>query len=497
MKKYLNVFLIICILSILLFVSHAVDYNERFCSMASSSGTHNGLDNTGFALTDCTWTAGTKTLTKTGAFASYTYAAGHYTYISSATAGTVGLYTVASRTSDNTIVLGTLIQGAGVASDQTDVATGTGPWTLAEAIAGAAAGDRVNCYGNYSAGAALAFSNANGTAALPIKYRGFVTTIGDLDSTTGNASTPTVTLSGAYAISFNGTFQKFSSMRFVSVKTTSPINTATNPQQFDRCRFTAGATGAAGAYAMTNGISGSSYTRCLFTSSTDATYVVTDGSYKGSYAGCVFTGGLQSTSGIAIYHSSASANLTLINNIFYGVGNGVSAAITSVDLVAYGNTFYDLDGDGIKTTATLTTGAYFIINNVFSNITGTAINQASGADIGTMIRHNNSFYSVGAQEAGMGPSVAVDSITETESPFTSTTSSNADFLKLKSTALSKAAGFPSGVFESLATQSYNDIGALQRVEPSGGTTTGVNMIGLLNNPIEPRLILRAYLMEKK
>jgi hypothetical protein len=56
------------------------------------------------------------------------------------------------------------------------------PWTLAEAIAAAVAGDRVNVKkdGTYTAGGDLTFAGV-GTIANPIIWRGYLTTIGDGD----------------------------------------------------------------------------------------------------------------------------------------------------------------------------------------------------------------------------------------------------------------------------------------------------------------------------
>ena len=58
------------------------------------------------------WTEATKTLTKTGAFTSYTFVAGDTIAVTAGTGATAGTYTIASRTSNNAIVLTTSI-GAG------------------------------------------------------------------------------------------------------------------------------------------------------------------------------------------------------------------------------------------------------------------------------------------------------------------------------------------------------------------------------------------------
>lgn len=73
------------------------------------------------AVTGATFTtAGPFTLTKTGAFAAYTFTAGvHRVLVTAGTGATVGIYTVASRVSDDAIRLSTTI-GAG-ADGQTDI----------------------------------------------------------------------------------------------------------------------------------------------------------------------------------------------------------------------------------------------------------------------------------------------------------------------------------------------------------------------------------------
>jgi hypothetical protein len=75
-------------------------------------------------LTDATWTVATLTLTKVGAFADYTFIAGDTIEITDGTSTTTGFYEVASKTSDDAIVLTTAIS----AGDQTDIdATFTQP----------------------------------------------------------------------------------------------------------------------------------------------------------------------------------------------------------------------------------------------------------------------------------------------------------------------------------------------------------------------------------
>jgi hypothetical protein len=80
----------------------------------SMSGILSG--NTNITDTTYAWDEATRTLTKAGDFASYTWAAGDRMYISAGSGAIPGWYLVSSRTSDDAIVLQTTIGGAAAAN---------------------------------------------------------------------------------------------------------------------------------------------------------------------------------------------------------------------------------------------------------------------------------------------------------------------------------------------------------------------------------------------
>lgn len=101
-----------------------------FVDATSGDDTNDGRDAFGFALTDGAWTASTLTLTKTGAFASYTYRDNDRIYVSGGTGVTAGLYDIASKVSDDEITLATSI-----GPDAADVTTSDGPWETVAMVA--------------------------------------------------------------------------------------------------------------------------------------------------------------------------------------------------------------------------------------------------------------------------------------------------------------------------------------------------------------------------
>lgn len=80
-------------------------------------------------LTNGTWTSSTTTLVKAGAFASYTPVAGDSLWLKSAEYSVEGVthpemsgrYVVASKTDNDTLVLGSLAEGSGISEDRTNI----------------------------------------------------------------------------------------------------------------------------------------------------------------------------------------------------------------------------------------------------------------------------------------------------------------------------------------------------------------------------------------
>ena len=150
----------------------AIFFVKTATIIAAPNNTNDGRDPIGFALATATWTSATKVLVKTGAFTSYTYTADDVIYIASATAGTNGLYVIASKESADQITLGDLVDGAGIASDQTDVTSSNGPhatiaYSATTSNAALVSGDTVRICNDAS------HTHNTASITLPLKILGF------------------------------------------------------------------------------------------------------------------------------------------------------------------------------------------------------------------------------------------------------------------------------------------------------------------------------------
>lgn len=347
------------------------------------------------------------------------------------------------------------------------------PWTITEAIASVAAGQRVNvAAGSYPNMAAdYAFATA-GTATAPIWWRGYKTTIGDLDSAGGsrvagtdlplwNADTTTdqIVISGAHQI--------FSNIAITSICTDAggAVNASGGNLRMIRCSITNTQPNSASKAFAATGTASISLVGCYLKATTTATRVV-DTSVTASLIGCVVEGGV-----VGVYRSAH-----VIGTVIFGFTTAGWDIDTATSAAVLSNcTIYSNGGtNGVRSSVAITTGAYFFHNCIIGGCTN-GINNTAASNV-------NGIYVVGCQFYGCTNNLVniteqsdvtdaltaslfnIDSDTD---PFTAKASGN---FTLLAGAAARQAGFPR-IYDNTSMIGYPDIGAVQAqaLAPSGSS----------------------------
>lgn len=356
------------------------------------------------------------------------------------------------------------VAGAG-AHDGTSEANA---WTLAEAIAAYAAGQRINVKaGTYANTTTDRTLGTSGTTTSPIWWRGYNTTIGDIDA--NNALTkPAVTFTTG-RLSVSGSHQIISNLDISGAQVTNGqvrIFTGTFIH-FDRCRVECTAANANGRAVSIN-TTDVTLSRCWLKCTSSVEIVDTSGQNRLAFLGCALEGGAN-----GIVHSGTS-NILIAFCSFNNVGgDAIQSSMTAAWLIVLCNTFYSAGSDSIEMTALPGNG--IIAGNLFSESAGWNIKNSSGANTNLIRRlHNLTHTPTSGHETGFGDSPSLAEQTDTSSPFAN--AAGAD-LALVATTTAKATNIPVG-FENQSYTSYYDIGAVQRQElPAGNRLITVTNIG--------------------
>jgi hypothetical protein len=326
-----------------------------------------------------------------------------------------------------------------------------GAWTLAEGITNAAAGHRVNVRaGTYTNTTTTRTFATAGTTTAPVWWRGFNTSIGDLDDDHTLAMPLISFTTGGFAIT--GTYQWFSHLDINGARTGDlQVNFSTGTNcKMDRCRIENTGTAAASG-AVRFGTNDHVLTRCWLKAPSTATRVVQLNSNRTAMHGCFVTGG-----GVGI-DITVSTSCVITHCVVLSTGGIGIQNITTGVIFLIGNTVNLSGGDAINLNTSLPSFAV-IVNNILAGATGWGINQATGANTDKIIRFGNDFYSNSSgTETGFGDSPSLVQLAETASPFVSATD-----LRLLPGAVARKAGFPQR-FENQTFLSYEDVGAVQAI----------------------------------
>jgi len=337
-----------------------------------------------------------------------------------------------------------------------DGTTEADAWTLAEAIAAPyAAGQRINVKaGTYANTTTTRSFAVAGTTTAPIWWRGYNSTIGDLDADFVTAKPAITFTTGVFDVT--GSYHLFSNLDISGAQTTAGqvrLRTGSN-QYLHRCRIectSANANGRALAFGSIGSV-----TACWLksTSSADVVQMAT-GADMYLLGSSIIAG----ADGVSIEGAirATVAFCTLLDQGDNGIINNAGSRINILN-----NSIYSPVSDGIEFATTITAMA-FVANNIFSECGVYGINNSTGANTANVARLHNDFYASGtANENGFGDFPSLSEQAESSSPFTSSTD-----MTIPNSRNAIANGLP-GLFENQSYTSYLDIGAVQRVEPSGG-----------------------------
>lgn len=302
----------------------------------------------------------------------------------------------------------------GTGDGTTDANSGaTGSWTIAQAIAGYAAGQRVNIKaGEYSVTGGLSFATA-GTTTSPVCFRGYKNTIGDMDTVShgtfmSGTEIPAFDL-GSNRLVSTVAFLMWQNIDMRSSQTTNAVvrSTGTN-NSLIRCRIECTAAAASGRAIQMTSVE-CAIISCWMKATTTAAACATI-SNRSNVSQSVIVGG---SNGL---DSAASASNAVVGCVFDSPLNHCIVVAASNPFILSNNVFYNAGADGVRFT-----GAFLhtvLINNIFSEIGGIGINNATGTNTAFVFRNRNAFHDITtSQEAGFGDTEAIEPITLTVDPF--------------------------------------------------------------------------------
>lgn len=355
-------------------------------------------------------------------------------------------------------------------SDGGDGSAGN-PWTLTEAFAAAAAGDRVNIKAGTYTRTGWDTVTVDGTAASPIIWRGYNSTIGDLDTQGHDANGslnvtnfPVIAYGDTYAMNVSG--HNYGILQNIKI-TGNRAGFLTNPAAttvFFRCY-------------VENTSTNSSAT--AITTAIGNTIIDCDAKLSGGSGGsaAISAGG----NAIILYSrvlGSSNHGILCSNSGTYVIGcsiddvAGDGIAFTStmtshLPPVCIGNTIYSCGGDGISVAnAAYTTRSLIAVNNIIAESASYGIDSGySGSGNLMLVSLFNRFIANTSGTtngfADWAAGLAIGNVSTGTVADELTDAAGGDF-RLKSAALAINAALPTG-----------DIGALQRVPdfPAVGNVT--------------------------
>ena len=234
------------------------------------------------------------------------------------------------------------------------------PWTLTEARTNATAGDRVNIKaGTYTRSAADTFANA-GTTTSPVIFRGYNSTIGDLDGvrTQGQLVTtnfPNIAYDATFSATLSGNYQVWQNINFTGSRSGTLGTVSGTDSLAVNCRFYNASTNTAAIAVTVNGSRWRAVGCDFVLASGSTTGALMNQTANGIALGCY----LSNPVGIGC---AIRGTAVLANSIVSGCATGVYMDSTTGTPMVFGNTIYGCTGNAFESVA-LTTGTQFVACN--------------------------------------------------------------------------------------------------------------------------------------
>lgn len=333
-------------------------------------------------------------------------------------------------------------------------------WTLTEAHANMASGQRLNIKaGTYTLGAALSNWPAN-TNTSPSGFRGYKTTIGDLDDKptsqlVDGTDRPLIqTTNSNYYFFTDEIFQLFENLAFSSSVNRPAVYADNRRSIWNRCKFIADPNGGIAAFPCIRAQNDyATFNLCHFDGNGGGQYQAIG--YSRQFVGCLFEN---------LSYISAPRFCAISNSVIRNMSGG------GLKLSGFGwdnldnNTFYNITGNAIEITSSgfPSICPAIIQNNVFHTITGNALQSFGNAF--DFFADNNLFYNVTGNNYSNTFNLNRNPISESTDPLVD--AAGGDY-----SLVSSSGGYGTAQpdpFEGLSASSRRDVGAIQHADPSGG-----------------------------
>jgi len=278
-------------------------------------------------------------------------------------------------------------------------------WTLSEAItannalgAGGAAGRRYNIKGAHTARGADDTISVGGTATSPAIWRGYNSTIGDLDTGTRDAygvldttNFPDLGYNSTFRLIVSGSHIVIANIDIAGARSGNVVTPTGASVHLYGCRISNTSTNAS-AIGISMASTNSRVVNCDVSTGASGGTTAIDCTAVVAIVGCRVTA--PGCTGIRL--NTSNTILTVVGCTVFGCVDGIAASNATAGLALFGNTIYGCSGDGVDIISTSSVVTHQIVGNHITDNGGYGVNVNGGtsgafaAIIGNRFRDNTS-----------------------------------------------------------------------------------------------------------